>query len=323
MEGFLIFIFAVLALVGGIAIVVWGVIGSGEKDQYGTITKHTFGAGRIVGGIVLAVFGLVAFCLHPIPAGYVGVVTSFGSVHEETLKPGLNFVVPIFNSVTDVDTRVRGIPFGQDPNARFGAASREYQDVFLTGTLNVHVDQNAAVDLYQKVGLDYDTKLVVPFFSTAIKEVVPQYGIAEILAKRETIRQEAVVKLSQKLAPYGLIVDDVAIANIDFSEQYKAAIEAKQVAEQQVQTESQILAQRKIQADQARAVAQGTADAAVISATGQSEANRLLQQSLSDELIRYTLVQKLGPTINTMILPDGQSFILDPKALASPTPATP
>ena len=271
--------------------------------------------GRIVAAVIGSVLFLGVMCLYPIPAGYVGVVTNFGKVQADTLKPGLNLVVPILNSVTDVDTRVHGITFGTDPNARFGAASIEYQDVFLTGTLNIHVDQNKAVDLYQNVGLDYDQKLVFPFFSTAIKEVVPQYRIGDILAKREEIRHKAVEKLQVKLASYGIIVDDVAIANIDFSDQYKAAIEAKQVAEQQVATESQILAQKKIQADQARASAQGTADAAVISAKGQAEANRLLQLSLSDELIRYTMIQKLAPTIQTMILPEGQSFILDPKAL--------
>ena len=312
MEGFLLFIFGVLLLVGGIALFCF--------EWFTTTDEAPINKGVLGVGVVLAVLGFFSFWLHPIPAGYVGVVTAFGEVQPETLKPGMNLVPPIVNSVTDVDTRVRGIPFGQDPNARFGAASKEYQDVWLAGTLNVHVDQNKAVDLFQNVGLDYDTKLVMPFFATSIKEVVPQFAIGDILAKREVIRQEAVVKLQAKLAPYGLVVDDVAIANIDFSEQYKAAIEAKQVAEQQVQTESQVLAQKRIQADQARTDAQGRADARVIDATGQAEANRLLQQSLSDELIRYTLIQKLAPTINTMILPDGQSFILDPKALA-PSPA--
>ena len=311
MEGFILIVVAILLLVGAGALFLWSL---DRRASAGTLA--------VTGGLAIFAFLFLigTFFVHPISAGHVGIVTSFGKVQPETLKPGLNLIAPLVNSVTDVDTRVRGIPFGQDPNARFGAASREYQDVFMSGTLNVHVDQNKAVDLFQNVGLDFDQKLVIPFFATTIKEIVPQYGIGEVLAKREEIRQKTVVKLQEKLALYGIVVDDVAIGNIDFSEQYKQAIEAKQVAEQQVQTESQILAQRKIQADQARAVAQGTADAAVISATGQAEANRLLQQSLTDELIRYTLIQKLGPEINTIILPDNQSFILDPSAL-KPSPA--
>lgn len=317
MEGIFLFLLTVALLVGGVLLVAWGAVND----------RQTTGWGRIGVGVVLVVLGVFATFLHPIQAGYVGVVTSFGKVQTETLKPGLNLVVPILNSVTDVDTRVRGIPFGQDPNARFGAASIEYQDVFLTGTLNIHVDQNKAVDLYQNVGLDYDAKLVIPFFSTAIKEVVPQYKIGDILAKRELIRQQAVEKLSAKLAPYGISVDDVAIANIDFSEQYKAAIEAKQVAEQQVQTEQQILAQKRIQADQAKVTAQGQADSRVIAAQGNADAalieadaqakvNKTIAASLDESVLRYALINRLAPTIQTMILPDGQSFILDPKALA-------
>lgn len=274
-----------------------------------------------LGVAALAALFLGALSLHPVDAGQVGVVTSFGKVQPETLKPGLNFLPPLVNSVTNVDTRVHGIGFGSnDPAQRFGAASKEYQDVFMTGTLNVHIDQNKAVDLYQNVGLDYDQKLVVPFFSTVIKEIVPQYNIGDILSKREEIRKRTVEALSAKLNPYGIIVDDVAISNIDFSDQYKQAIEAKQVAEQQVQTESQILAQKRIQADQVRTSAQGQADAVIIAAKAQAEANRLLEQSLSPELLQYTLINKLGPTIQTMLLPSGQNFILDPSSLLPAKP---
>lgn len=298
MEGLILFIVGALLIVGAVALVL----------------MFPRPATASVAGVMVLI-GLFTFLMHPIPAGHVGVVTSFGRVQPDTLKPGLNIIVPILNSVTDVDTRVQRIPFGEDPNNRFGAASREYQDVWLVGTLNIHIDQNQAVGLYQNVGLDYAEKIVIPFFANSIKEVVPKFAIGEVLANREQIRLQAVEKLRAKLAPYGILVDDVAIANIDFSEQYKAAIEAKQVAEQQVQTESQILAQRKIQAEQVRAAAQGQADATLIAATAQAESNRLLQQSLTPDLIQYTLIQKLAPTINTMILPAGQQFILDPKAL--------
>lgn len=289
-------------------------------------------AGIGCAGILLAV-GVVVGLLswRTIDAGYVGVVTQFGEVQPETLKPGGTLLVPFLNDVIQVDTRVHGIPFGDDPANPFGAASIEYQDVFLKGTLNVHIDQNAAIELYQKVGLDYDAKLVVPFFTTTIKEIVPQYKIGDILAKREEIRHLTVAKLQLKLNPYGIIVDDVAISNIDFSPQYKAAIEAKQVAEQQVQTEKQILQQRVQQAEQVKAQAQGEADARVIQATGNAEAalieaeaqasvNRQIAASITEELIQYKLVTGLSPTIKTIILPDGQSFILDPNALTAPTP---
>lgn len=273
------------------------------------------GAGSLASTAVLFVasigFLIGTFFVVSIDAGHVGVVTSFGKVQSETLKPGLNFLTPFVNNVTDVDTRVQGIGF-----ENLAAASREYQDVILSGTLNVHIDQNNVVNLYQNVGLDYADKLVKPFFANLVKEVVPKYSVGEVLAHREDIRKEAVQKLADKLAPYGIVVDDVAIANIDFSEQYKAAIEAKQVAEQQVLTEKQVLEQAKIKADQVRTSAQGQADAVLIAAEAQSKANDLLQLSLTPELIQYTLIQKLGPDIKVILMPTGQQFILDPSVLA-------
>jgi regulator of protease activity HflC (stomatin/prohibitin superfamily) len=297
-----------LAAIGGIALFLF--VATTKSD----VTGKGASPSAIAGTAVLAFFGvgflIATMFVHSIEAGHVGVVTSFGKVQTETLKPGLNFLPPFVNNVTDVDTRVQGINFD-----KLAAASREYQDVIMSGTLNVHIDQQNVVRLYQNVGLDYADKIVRPFFANLIKEVVPKYGVGEVLAHREDIRKEAVQKLADKLDDYGIVVDDVAISNIDFSEQYKQAIEAKQVAEQQVLTEQQVLNQKKIQADQIRTTAQGNADAVLIAAEAQAKANDLLQQSLTPELIQYTLIQKLAPTIQTIVLPSGQSFILDPNAL--------
>lgn len=307
--GILITLVGLLAAIGGIGAFIYTLVFrgyDGKKAGPTAVATTAVLAFLGVGFLVATMF------VHSIEAGHVGVVTSFGKVQPDTLKPGLNFLPPFVNNVTDVDTRVQGITF-----ENLGAASKEYQDVILSGTLNVHVDQQNVVFLFQNVGLDYADKLVKPFFANLVKEVVPKYAVGDVLAHREDIRSEAVSKLAQKLAPYGIVVDDVAISNIDFSAQYKQAIEAKQVAEQQVLTEQQVLAQKKIQADQVRTSAQGQADAVLIAAQAQAKANQLLQLSLTPELIQYTLVQKLGPDIKVIMLPSGQQFILDPNSLTT------
>lgn len=269
----------------------------------------------LVGVGVLLVALVAALSMVIVPAGNVGIVAEFGNVSSQPLQPGLHFRFPFINNVTQMSTRVQGIHFKD-----LAAASREYQDVILTGTLNIHVAPETAPDLFTRVGTDYDRKLVIPFYSNLVKEVVPAYGIAEVLPKREEIRQRTVEKLTQKLAPYGIIVDDVAIENIAFSDAYTKIIEEKQVQEQRVLVESQILQQRNIQADQLVVQAKGEANAAIERARGQAEANRLLAQSLSDPVIQYQLIQKLGDKINVMLLPSDQSgLILDLKGL-QPTP---
>ena len=245
-----------------------------------------------------------------VPAGNIGVITAFGKIDNETLPPGLHFRLPFMNTIHMINTRVQPHAFKE-----IDAGSKEYQSVKLTGIMNYHIDGQYAADLYQRVGDGFAEKILDPAFNDYIKTVVPNYSINEILAKRDEIRQRAKADLQANLAQYHIIIDDIYIANIGFSAEYSAAIEAKQVAQQQVETERQILAQRQIQAQQVAIQAQGQAQVLIETAKGQAQANDLVTKSLTEELIRYTLVQKLGDDINVIILPADQSFIFDPNVL--------
>ncbi|HEY8990305.1 MAG TPA: prohibitin family protein, partial [Candidatus Limnocylindrales bacterium] len=217
-------------------------------------------------GLLILVVGLSGPFVE-VPAGNVGVVTNFGSVQSGTLEPGLHFVIPIVQHVATIDTRVQPHQFQE-----IDAASAEYQTVKLTGVMNYHVDGQFASDLFQRVGTDFASKVIDPAFNDFIKTVVPAYKVDQILGARDEIRQKAKDALAANLSQYHIIVDDIYIANISFSDAFQQAIEAKQVAQQQVQTETQILAQKKIQADQAVAQAQGQADSNVKLAQGQAAA---------------------------------------------------
>ena len=264
--------------------------------------------GSALGGIVLIIGAAGPFV--EVPAGNVGVVTNFGSVQVVTLEPGLHVVVPIYQRVTNVDTRVQPHTFQE-----IDAASRELQTVRLTGTMNYHIDGQFASDLFQRVGTDFAEKIIDPAFNDFIKTVVPEYSVNDILAKRDEIRSLAKDQLGANLAQYHIIVDDIYIANIAFSEAFQQAIEDKQVAQQRVQTEQQILEQKRIQAQQAVAAAQGQADATVTLAEGQAKANDLLSASLTDQILQYQYIQKLTDKITVMLLPSGNQTIFDLKSL--------
>jgi regulator of protease activity HflC (stomatin/prohibitin superfamily) len=266
----------------------------------------------ILAGVTFALL-VVSLGFRIVPAGYVGVVTWFGQVEERVLQPGLVLLVPVAESIVEVETRVRATNF-----ENLAAASAEYQDVLITGTLNTHVDGPEANNLYQDVGLDYDVKIVTPFLYTIIKEIVPEYEIDTILLHREEIRTRAAVRLNEKLVPYHIIVDDLAFAQIAFSPEYTAAIEDKQVQEQRVLTERQILEQKRIQAEQAVATARGEAEAITERARGQAEANRLLAESLSPTLIQWQAVQRLNDKIQVMLVPSDNNFLLDLRTLIPP-----
>jgi regulator of protease activity HflC (stomatin/prohibitin superfamily) len=164
--------------------------------------------------------------------------------------------------------------------------------VKMTGMMNFHIDPAYVNDLYQKVGLDFADKVIDPAFNDFVKEVVPTYPIGEILPKREEIRQRAMKKLGDNLARYHIIVDDIYFANIRFSPGYEGAIEAKQVAQQQVETQKQVLAQREIEAQQKVATAKGEAEAIQVVAQGQAKANDALSRSITPILVQYKSIEK-------------------------------
>ena len=241
-------------------------------------------------GIIILLFLIIIILWGTfviVPAGHRGVCLWWGSVEKRIMGEGLNFIVPIAERVIKVDVKVQPHPFKE-----IDASSKEYQIVKMTGMMNFHIDPAFVNDLYQKVGLDFADKVIDPAFNDFVKEVVPTYPIGEILPKREEIRQRAMKKLGDNLSRYHIIVDDIYFANIRFSTGYEGAVEAKQVAQQQVETQKQVLAQREIEAQQKVATAKGEAESIQVVAQGQAKANDALSRSITPILVQYKSVEK-------------------------------
>jgi regulator of protease activity HflC (stomatin/prohibitin superfamily) len=278
---------------------------------------------RTLLGGVLAFFVLWVLSLGVIivPAGVVGVVRFLGQVQPNVLNPGASWVVPFVNSVEEVDTRVQSHNFQQ-----LTAATSENLQVTVTGTMNYRLDPQFAGVLIQEVGTDFASKIIDPAFSDYIKQVMPAYSADSnspnfILNKRDEIRQLTRDQLGQNLAQYHILVNDIYIVDIGYPDEYNAAITAKQVEQQNVQREQQILEQRRIQAQQVVVTAQGAADALRETAAGQADANASINESLTDELIRWQAIQKLNPNVQIMLIPSDNNFILPLPSLQPVTPS--
>jgi regulator of protease activity HflC (stomatin/prohibitin superfamily) len=168
----------------------------------------------------------------------------------------------------------------------------------------------------------YENGIVRPEARGLIRDAVSQYGVEEVVSsKRAEMVQIISESLAESLAENNLILLDFVLRDIHFSEEYAAAVEQKQIAEQQAQQAKFVVEQKKQEAEQARQVAEGQADAAVIAAKGAAEArllqadaeaqaNQLLGQSLTPELVQYQYILKLSPGVQTIFIPSGNQFIL-------------
>ena len=315
----LLFLGALLLLIAGAVAAVANIVRpTVGRDNVLSGVNLPAGALLGVGAVALVVsFALSAFV--QIPAGFVGVVRQFGAVTGTTLDPGLHFITPFVNSVEEIDTRVKAIRV-----EGYTAASKEQQDLFLDATLNYHVDPRSASRIVQELGLNFEDTIIRPRFLDIPKSVTDDYPTAIVINSRDEIRTKATELLRAQLEPRGIIVDGISFENFSYSEAYNAAIEEKQAAQQQVETERQRLAQQEIIAQQKVAAARGDSESQIERARGEAESNRLVGASLTAAILQNRYIEKLADDIRVMLVPsDGGGLILDLGSLTATPSASP
>jgi len=238
----------------------------------------------------------------------VAIVYQFGEIVGQRGE-GLGFIAP-WQSTRTESTQSRKQRF-----ENINAFSAETQDVFIVATLNYAVSKNAIQGLYRDVGPNWFDVLVEARINNFFKEEVVQYKTVEVAPNRENIRQAVLAKLNNDLGQYSIDVSDLLIEDIDFREEFKNAIEQKQIATQDALREQEKIKQKEAEAEQAVAVAEGEAQAITVKAEAQAEANRLIGQSLSEEVIQFTAVQTLSDNVTIALIPSGQGLLLDPATL--------
>ena len=268
------------------------------KNKDGTTSvKKIVSTGILV--ILIASVALGSFVV--IPAGHTGVVVTMGSVSDIVLQEGLHFKIPFAQQVILMDNRIVKLEVTTQ------AFSKDLQTVSAVLAVNYRVDKGMSYSIYKNIGGAYESVLVVPAVNEVLKAVVSEYTASTLVANRSSVSVELDNNMKAKLQASGIVVEDINVIDWDFSDEYIAAIEQKQVAEQNLiktrteQEQAVVIAEAS--AKQKVIAAQAEADAAVIAAEArakqitveadaQAEANRKLSESLSNELINYEKINK-------------------------------
>ncbi|NLZ26783.1 MAG: prohibitin family protein, partial [Chloroflexi bacterium] len=207
----------------------------------------------IVAAVILLII-LLRAAIYVVPAGNVGVITRWGAVNRSSLA-GIHVKIPFAENVILMSTRT------QKDESPATAMSNNLQVVTSLIAVNYRLDGNKALQVYQEIGPDYAEIVVAPAIQNAFKAATARFTAEELITKRGEVRQMAEDELIAQIEPYHIIVENFNIINMDFSAEYQNAIESKQVAQQQVETSKQKLAQAEIDAQTVIAQAQGQADA--------------------------------------------------------------
>lgn len=211
--------------------------------------------GRKFGGNATLVIGavVVALLITTAAAGLVfiepeqrGVVISAlqpGGYRTQSLGPGLHWIIPFAERVQGYDISrqtytMSGTPLegqeGSEDSVR--ARTKDGQEVFIDASVIYAVDPTKVVALHIAGQNRYEEGVVRPLARGIVRDSASQYGVEEIVSsKRAEMEQMLTQVLTEKLSENDLLLIDFVLRDIHFSDEYAAAVEQKQIAEQQAQ----------------------------------------------------------------------------------------
>lgn len=253
-----------------------------------------------------------------VPAGNTGVVLTLGEVSANPLSEGFHMKAPFVQTVENMSNKI------QVYETPASAVSKDLQTVSSSIAVNYRLVSDKSPDMYKNVGVDYQTILITPVVQECMKSATAKYNAEQLITDRESVSNEVKTALDSKLNAYGIYIEKFNIVNFDFSAEFNTAIEAKQVAEQNLlktkteQEQAKVIA--NTEAEKKVIAAKAEAEAILKQAQAQADANKLLEESLSNKVIAYEQIQKWDGVMPKVTGKDGGLLIdvnIDDKAAPS------
>lgn len=318
--------FAWLAVIGiGMLIL----IRAGRKQN--TKGLNSLVIGLIVAAVLFTIVGAGLVFIEPTETGVVVTILAEGGMRPEPLRPGLHWIAPFVERVELYPTSIQTFTMARtasegetDGLITVEARTSDGQRIFVDSSVIYQIEPSVVTTIHKEWQNRYQEDLITPQVRGIIRDAVSQYRVDEVLSsKRFEMADEITRELTDVMSENGLTLIDFVMRDITFTEEYAQSIEQKQIAEQQALQAAFVVESKKQEAEQARQIAQGQADAAVIASRGAAEARlieaeaeaealELIAAALEDnpQLIEYQYVLKLAPGVQTIFVPSGNQFIL-------------
>jgi len=228
-------------------------------NEQGVVTPGGWVKVAITIVLIVVGIGFLFASFETISAGERGVVLRWGD-YDGILEEGFHVVNPISVGIQVMNVQVQKVEVLAD------AASKDLQSANSTVALNYHIDPKRVGTLYQQIGRDYEAQVIAPAIQEAVKAGTALFTAEELISKRAAVKGAIKQDLVTRLDKFYILIDDFSIVNFEFSEQFDAAIEAKQVAEQQALQAENDLRRIEVEAKQTIESAKAKAEAIRIQA---------------------------------------------------------
>lgn len=273
-------------------------------------------SGYILGVIVAAI--LIAInCVYLQDVGETVVLRNFGgSLGSSSTDAGIHFKAPWQNPIT-FDIRNNLVNFYGDAEYEYDGGSAEGPDVTIndsSGTaadidiqVNYSLDADKAAYLYTEYGTqtNFTQNYVSNDLRSIAREVAGQFDTITMLTDRSQYTKAVQQKLSEKWNAIGLTVEQVSVQDVRYPDEIKskyAEAQAAVIAKQQALNEQE--------------TAKVNAETQKIQAQGEADANHILSESLTDQVIQQNYIEALkeiGQNGNLVVVPEGSTPLVTTK----------
>jgi len=273
--------------------------------------------GLVVALLLVLLLSMVG-SVRVVPVGHALVIFNTITTSFRLSQQGVTFVWPVISQTAQYDLRrleytmskATGEGRRAESDDSLWSPTQEGLQVGIDITVWHHLDPMRVVDIHQKIGPDYEEKIIRPAVRSVIRLVISEYGVMEVYsAKRARIQDEINTKLKVLVEKDGFMVDEIVLRDVRFTDEFTKAIEAKQIAQQSAEQMKYVLEKEQREAERK-----------VIEATGRAKAIETINEALrqNPNYIRYLYVDKLSDKISVIV--SDQNTIMDLKGIMENKP---
>jgi regulator of protease activity HflC (stomatin/prohibitin superfamily) len=274
--------------------IVLGVLSKIFQDRLeGKISKKTTMLLPIIGVLLI----LASSIFTVVPTGYTGVKTTFGQVSDTSLSEGINFKLPLVQTIDLVNNKQQDVIVGQ--NQIWGESSEKTPVFAAAITVSYKVLPEKSAWLYINISKNDKDLITEDVVSSSIKSSMVQFANKEVTVRNKIeplVKENLQKALNEKYGEGVIRVVQVVIKDMDFEDSFNQAIAAKSIA-QQTQEKQEIenkTAIEKAEADKKVAIAnaEARAESKRIAAEAEAKANELINKSLNEKILESKFYEK-------------------------------
>jgi len=266
--------------------------------------------------IVIVVGALATGGFVRVPAGYRGVLLTFGKAEDRILQEGLNFKIPFVQTVALMNVQI------QKAESTESTATKDLQEVSTTVAVNFKLTPNAVNSIYRDLRSDYVSRVIKPNIEESLKATTALYTAEELVTRRAVVKSTFDDILEERISLFNIEVVSVSLTDFQFSPSFAAAIEAKVTAEQEALQAKNKLEQIRYEAQQQIIQAEAEKNATIARSLGQArakiiEANatagaiKLITSQMTPEYAQYLWLTQWNGKLPAVMGGESQGLMID------------